>query len=128
MKKTKKTLIIAGLVTAWPVLSFAAGDPNQFTVPTDDNGIIGTMMRSILLIIVLGGIAIYLSKKFMPKIRPTSGRDINIRETIHLGPQKTVQLIEVGDKTFLIGSTSEHITLLADVTETLSDAQEEVSI
>lgn len=128
MKNTKKTLIIAGLITAWPVLSFAAGDPNTFNVPSDENGIVSTMMKSILLIVVLGGMAIYLSKKFMPKIRPVSGRDINIRETIHLGPQKTVQLIEVGDKTFLIGSTSENITMLADVTESLSEAQEEVSI
>jgi flagellar biogenesis protein FliO len=55
----------------------------------------------------------------MPKLRPSSGQDINIRETIHLGPNKTVHLIEVGEKTFMVGSTSESISMLADVTETL---------
>jgi len=128
MKRTNNTLIIAGLVTAWPVLSFAASEPNSLGIPPEENSIVSTMIQSVLLIIVLGGIAIYLSKKFMPKIRPTSGHDISIRETIHLGPQKTIQLIEVGDKTYMIGSTSDNITMLADVTEPLSKAQEQVCV
>jgi flagellar biogenesis protein FliO len=117
MLKVKNTLVMAGLFTAWPVLCFAGIDPND--LPGDDPGLIGTLMKSILIIIVLGGVAFYLSKKLMPKLRPSSGQDINIRETIHLGPNKTVHLIEVGEKTFLVGSTSENISMLADVTETL---------
>lgn len=126
MLKVKNTLVLAGLFAAWPVLCFAGIDPNSLPGQSGDNDtgfFISTMIRSILFIIVLGGIAFYLSRKFMPKLRPTSGQDINIRETIHLGPNKTMHLIEVGKKKFLVGSTSEKISMLADVTETL-DADE----
>ena len=126
MLKVKNTLVMAGLFTACPVLCFAGIDPND--LPGDDPGLIGTMMRSIFIIIVLGGIAFYLSKKFMPKLRPSSGQDINIRETIHLGPNKTMHLIEVGEKTFLVGSTSDNISMLADVTETLDAGCEDETI
>lgn len=128
MLKVKNTLVMAGLFTAWPVLSFGMADPNKgLGIPPGDGSgdLISTMMQSIFFIIVLGGIAFYVSKKFMPKLRPSAGRDINIRETIHLGPSKTVHLIEVGEKTFLVGSTSDNITMLADVTETLEDSCED---
>ena len=127
MLKIKSPLILAGLITAWPVLCFGFSDPNKWTDPNmfdlsnNDNGMVGTLFKSVLMIIVLGGVAVYLSRKFMPKIRPTSGRDISIRETIHLGPQKTVHIIEVGSKRFLVGSSSESINMLADVTENLED-------
>ena len=126
MLKVKNTLVLAGLLTAWPVLCFGLDDPNKgFGIPPGGGSwdFISTMLKSILFIIVLGGIAFYLSRKFMPKLRPTSGQDINIRETIHLGPNKTMHLIEVGKKKFLVGSTSENISMLADVTETL-DAED----
>ncbi len=127
MFKIKNTLVLAGLFSAWPVLCFAIDDPKKgFNFPPGGpRGIMSTMMQSIFIIVVLGGIAFYLSKKFMPKLRPSDGRDINIRETIHLGPSKTVHLIEVGEKTFLIGSTSDNISMLADVTETLEDSCED---
>lgn len=121
MLKVKNTLVLAGLFTALPVICLAGIDSNDLPggggggVP----GYMQTLMKSVLMIIVLGGVAFYISKKFMPKLRPSVGRDINIRETIHLGPNKTVHLIEVGEKTFLVGSTSENISMLADVTETL---------
>ncbi|MCF7955419.1 MAG: flagellar biosynthetic protein FliO [Phycisphaerae bacterium] len=119
MLKVKNTLVLGGMITAWPVLCLGITDPNsQFEVP-DNGDFFSTLITSIFFIVVLGGIALYLSKKFMPKLRPTSGQDINIRETIHLGPNKTMHLVEVGKKKFLVGSTSENITMLADVTEIL---------
>ncbi len=130
MLKVKNTLVLAGLITAWPVLCFAGIDPNLLPGQSGDGdpGLISALMKSIFFIIVLGGIAFYLSKKFMPKLRPSAGRDINIRETIHLGPSKTVHLIEVGEKTFFVGSTSDNISMLADVTETLEESCEDESI
>jgi flagellar biogenesis protein FliO len=120
MLKVKNTLVLGGLVTAWPVLCFGVTDPNgQFDIPVNDSNFFSTLITSIFFIVVLGGIALYISKKFMPKLRPTSGQDISIRETIHLGPNKTMHLVEVGKKKFLVGSTSENISMLADVTETL---------
>jgi flagellar biogenesis protein FliO len=131
MLKVKNTLVLAGLFAAWPVLCFGMNDPNKGFGASPGNGsgdLMTTMMRSIFIIIILGGIAFYISKKFMPKLRPSSGHDINIRETIHLGPNKTMHLIEVGEKTFLVGSTSDNISMLADVTETLDAGCEDETI
>ena len=126
MLNAKNPLILAGLVTAWPVISLGSNDPN-FEIPPSDDGLVATMVQAVLLIVVLGGIAVYLTKKFLPKMRPTCGREINIRETIHLGPHKTVHLVEVGKKTLFIGSTAESITMLADVTESLDNQVDDYS-
>jgi len=118
MLKVKNNLVIAGMITAWPVICLA-NEPNDVYDFPKYEGFLGTLITSIFFIVVLGGIAIYLSKRFMPKLRITSGQDISIRETIHLGPNKKMHVVEVGHKKFLIGSTQEKISMLADVTETL---------
>ena len=73
------------------------------------------MMVSVLFLIALGAAAIYVSKRFLPKITNLSGKEIRITETVHLGPRKAVHLLEVGERRFLIGSTNENITRLADL-------------
>ena len=73
------------------------------------------MMVSVLFLIALSAAAIYVSKRFLPKITNLSGKEIRITETVHLGPRKAVHLLEVGERRFLIGSTNENITRLADL-------------
>jgi len=74
----------------------------------------------ILLVILLGAAAYYLTKKLLPKLTVTQGKNISIIETVHLGPNKLLHLIQVGDnRRLLIGSTNENINILADVTESL---------
>ncbi len=74
------------------------------------------MMLSVLLVVALGAAAIYISKKFLPKITNPSGKEIHIIETAHLGPRKAVHLLKIGNQRLLIASTNEGITKLADVT------------
>lgn len=71
-----------------------------------------------LLGLIIGGI--YISKRFLPKITSISDKEIRIIETVHLGPRKSVHLLEIGDRRFLIGSTNENITRLADLTNAFS--------
>jgi len=73
------------------------------------------MMVSVLFLIALSAAAIYVSKRFLPKITNLPGKEIRIAETVHLGPRKAVHLLEVGERRFLIGSTNENITRLADL-------------
>ncbi len=73
------------------------------------------MMVSVLFLIALGAAAIYVSRRFLPKITNLPGKEIRITETVHLGPRKAVHLLEVGERRFLIGSTNENITRLADL-------------
>ncbi|MCP4613797.1 MAG: FliO/MopB family protein [Planctomycetes bacterium] len=94
---------------------------------TNKNNGVGTrelffkFMVSVLFLVALGAGGIYVSKRFLPKITSLSGKEIRIAETVHLGPRKAVHLLEIGERRFLIGSTNENITRLADLTSTLTE-------
>ena len=75
------------------------------------------IMLSIVFIIILGAAALFMTKKFLPKIAKLQGKEIRVIETVHLGPRKSVHLLEIGSRRFLIGSTNENIRKLADLTE-----------
>ena len=81
------------------------------------------MMFSVLLIVVLGAAAIYVSKKFGTRITNLPGKKIRVIETVSLGPRKAVHLLKIGNQRLLIGSTTESITKLADVTDACSEIE-----
>ena len=104
--------------------SLFANDPNFSERQSDSAGsreLFYKMVLSVLLVVALGVAAIYVSKKLLPKITNLPGKEIRIVETVHLGPRKAVHLLEIGDRRFLVGSTNENITKLADITGTLTD-------
>ena len=78
-------------------------------------------MVSVLFLVALCAGGIYVSKRFLPKIANMSDKEIRIIETVHLGPRKAVHLLEIGDRRFLIGSTNENITRLADLTSAFTE-------
>jgi flagellar biosynthetic protein FliO len=80
---------------------------------------------AIIFIVILGVVAIYVSKKFLPQIARAPGKEIRIVETVHLGPRRAVHLIDIGHRRFLIGSTNENITRLADMTESCTGLSEQ---
>lgn len=104
--------------------SLFADDPN-FTGKTSYNSGSGELffraMLAVLFVVVLGATAIYVSKKLLPKITNLPGKEIRVVETVYLGPRKAVHLLEIGDRRFLIGSTNENITKLADLTSVFTD-------
>ena len=78
-------------------------------------------MFAVLFIAVLGVTAIYISKKFLPRITNLPSKKIQIIETIHLGPRKAVHLLKIGNQQLLIGSTNESITKLAEIGDVPAD-------
>ena len=70
---------------------------------------------AVLFVLILGIAAVFVSKKLLPKITNLPGKEIHIVETVHLGPRKAVHLLEIGNRRFLIGSTNENISTLADL-------------
>jgi len=74
------------------------------------------MMLSVLFVVGLGVAAIYISKKFLPKITNLPGKKVRIIETVGLGQRKAVHLLQIGNRQLLIGIAGESITKLADVT------------
>lgn len=73
------------------------------------------MMLAVFIVILLGVAAVFASKKLLPKISHAQGKKIKVIETIHLGPRKTVHLLEVGGQQILVGSTHDRITKLAEI-------------
>jgi len=79
------------------------------------------MMLSVGLVLGLGGAALYLSRRVLPKVTLRSGKEIHILETACLGPRKALHLVEVGGQRLLIASTSDHVTMLAPLNDTWLD-------
>jgi len=102
--------------------SLFSEDPDFTGSPGFDNSeLLYKTILAVLLVIVMGIAAIFLTKKFLPKLTNISGKEIRIIETVHLGSRKSVHLLEIGKRRLLIGSTYENISKLADLTEFSSD-------
>ena len=97
------------------------GNQPNLTVGSDGNldagGLFFKMILMVLLVVIFGVAAIYLSKKLLPRFSRLPGKRIQVCETVHLGPRKAIHLIKIGKQTLLIGSTNENVTKLADVTD-----------
>jgi flagellar biosynthetic protein FliO len=132
-------IVLTALVLSGPQVSRAeapadSNDPNSATAiplltPVDANavgqanGSLGGsalflhMMGAILVVAGMGVVAIYLSKKVLPKVSRGSAKEIRVVETVYLGPRKALHLVQVGHHRLLIGSTNESISPLASVSE-----------
>jgi flagellar biosynthetic protein FliO len=101
-----------------------ANDPNYFGKP-GYNPVGGEFsvraILAVLFVLALFIAVIYVSKKLLPKITNLPGREIRIIETVYLGPRKAVHVIEVYNRRFLIGSTNENVTKLAELGGGLTD-------
>ncbi len=101
-------------------------DPN-FSMTTNNNlggsEIFFKMILSVLFIVALGIAAIYISKKLLPHKR-LPGKEMRIIESVHLGPQKAVHLLKIGNKQLLIGSTADNITKLADLIDEFPQSED----
>jgi flagellar biosynthetic protein FliO len=102
------------------LLALAENEPN-FSPAADDmldtKELFFKMLFAVLLVIVLGAAAIYISKKVLPQLTNLPGKKIRVIETLALGQRKTVHLLEVDNRRFLIGCTADSITKLADMTD-----------
>jgi flagellar biosynthetic protein FliO len=85
--------------------------------PLDKGKFFFRAMLAFLFVVALGVAAVYVSKKLLPQIAKLPGKEIHIIETVHLGPRKALHLLEIGNRRFLIGSTNENVTKLADITD-----------
>lgn len=75
------------------------------------------MIGMIVIVGVLGLVALWAVRRMRSGALARHGRNISVLETAFLGPHKSVHLLRVGRKEFLVASTRERISMLADVTE-----------
>jgi flagellar biosynthetic protein FliO len=99
-------------------------DPNatwNLSKSADNKELFSSAVKAIIIVIILCAAIIFISKKLLPKISKLGGRRIQIIETVHLAQRKSLHLIKVDDRQFLIGSTNENITKLAELTDILNN-------
>jgi flagellar biogenesis protein FliO len=90
------------------------------------NGLFLRMMSMVMIVAALGVAIIYVQKKLMPKFSNLPAKKIKIVETVHLGRNKTLHLLKIGNRQLLVGSTSENITALSDLTDALAETDPSV--
>lgn len=73
------------------------------------------MLAAVVVILVLGGVALVVIKKFIPRLAVSTGKKISVVETIYLGPRLSVHLVEVAGQRFLLASTRDRISMLTEV-------------
>ncbi len=82
----------------------------------DSGSLFAQSLVAVLVILVLGGAAIFVVKRLLPRLGVSHGRRINVLETVYLGTRKSLHLVQVADRTLLVGDTRERLGLLADLT------------
>jgi flagellar biogenesis protein FliO len=80
---------------------------------------------SVALVLVLGVLALYVSKTVLPKVTKSPSKEIHVLETAYLGPRKALHLVEVNGQRLLVGSTNENITTLTHVVDHWADLSRE---
>ena len=83
------------------------------------------MLAAVIIVLVLGGAAIIVARKVLPKLARPSGKTISVIETVYLSPRKAVHLMQVHGRRLLVASTRERISLLADLTDGAAEENDE---
>lgn len=91
------------------------GRPTPLPTMDDDSAPWGQMVAAVIVILVLGGLSLLVIKKFVPRLAVSTGKTISVVESIYLGPRMSVHLVDVAGQRFLLSSTRDRISMLAEV-------------
>lgn len=86
------------------------------------DSLIRTFFYMLAFVAFIGIGAWLLCRKFSCS-RTGDGQTIRMGETVRMGPRKALHLIRVGEKTFLISSSGDTLSLLADVSGCVNSAE-----
>jgi flagellar biogenesis protein FliO len=83
-----------------------------------ENPLLKMLVYSVL-ILVLGGVAIFVVKRVLPRVgvAPGPSRRVQVLETAHISPRKSVVAVRAGSRMLLLASTRDELRLLADITD-----------
>ena len=139
-KKRFKTVAIALVVLMVIVFLGKMSSRNNDTVGSTDNsayaqnatqnvglgtykysstGIYFRLLFAVFLVAVMGFGVYWFSKPLAYKARGGKAGRIEILETAYLAARKTLHIVKIGNRTFLIGSTNDSIRSLAELGDEL---------
>lgn len=95
---------------------------NQLT-PNDysSGGIYFRMLFAIFIVAGMGAAVYWIAKRLRYNVAGGKKGRIEILETAYLAARKTLHIVRVGNKTFLIGSTNDSISSIADISDSFAE-------
>jgi hypothetical protein len=140
-KKRIKTILIALAVLVGIMLLASAGKkdaqppvcdniaavqppPGSNQLTPNDYGSGGIYFRMLFAIFIVAGmgVAVYwIGKRLRYNAAGGKKGRIEILETAYLAARKTLHIVRVGNKTFLIGSTNDSISSIAEVSDSFAE-------
>jgi flagellar biogenesis protein FliO len=102
-----------------PLLLGGTGGGSLGTRSDVDTGkMLWQTLAYLVVLALLGGLAVFALRRLSPRLKSAGGgRGLAIAETVHIGPRKTVHVLQVGSRRILIASSRDEIAMLADVTD-----------
>jgi len=95
-------------------------------IPFSPKGVMWQLLSSVLVIAVMGVGAYLVIKKLLPRLGKSVGKKhIRVLETTYLGPHKTVHLLQVGARKYLVASSRDGVSMLTEVSTAFQGAPEE---
>lgn len=119
-QKTENSAAVRDSSSVLPSSPSFLNDPNLVSATRGQLGqgeLFLRMMLAVGVVIVLGGVALYVSKRALPRVVHAGGKEIHLVETTYLGPRKALHLVEVGGQRLLLASTQDRVTMLAPIEE-----------
>jgi len=78
-------------------------------------GTVSYLFASVLVILILGGIAVVVVRKVLPRLNITPTRHIRVIETAYISPKKVLHLVEIGSQAFLVAGNRDSVTAITQV-------------
>jgi flagellar biogenesis protein FliO len=101
-------------------------DPSR-GLPTlaDDGsaGLFGRMLAYLVVVAMLGAAAVFVAKRYFPRGKASLGR-IRVLDSAYLAPRKQLHILEVGPQKFLVASTRDHVSMIAELRDSFGEAYE----
>jgi len=114
-----------------PSMDTVQGAPQQVQSPAHSAGDFAAGGQDFPILRTMGGLALVIcliiagvmgGKKFLPHYftKKTGDKQLKLLESLAMGDKRSVALIQVDDKILLVGNTPQQITLLADISGSIS--------
>lgn len=81
----------------------------------DSGSSMAQLLAAAMVVVVLGAAAVFVFRRWGPKIASRTGRQIIVADTAHLAPGKTLHVIQAHGRRLLVAATKERVSLLSDL-------------
>jgi flagellar biogenesis protein FliO len=69
-------------------------------------------VAAVVVILVVAGVALVLIKRVMPRLGQARGKRLRLVETLYLGPQRSIHIVEADGRCLVVGASRDGVRLL----------------